>query len=360
MKPGSHPKYLLAGVAVCLAVGIAWWWIALRSESQRPRAGTDTASPNLKDAPEHLAANSWEQRERDSRREEFNRILEAGVWPENCSNLLEFFRFLLDRDPALALKFYKLAPGKDEKRRAISIISGEWFERDPAATIQWITSDSWLLNEARIVVKSGVSEAIERLDFNRHDLGEVLAAISRWANAQPDLLERRDIESFRNSVMRSFGSKAEVDLILEKMKQMGLEKNTKYALAGRAYSTPTEVIAYYDRKGEEMPDEVANGLVRGRLEEHPDEAFGYLGEHQWQGHVYMEGITKDVMNRYLDTDSMAASASLSKMQPGGTKDLCIKAMAAWLSTRGSGAEIANWLPAIQDPKVKQAVEQLAR
>jgi hypothetical protein len=29
-------------------------------------------------------------------------------------------------------------------------------------------------------------------------------------------------------------------------------------------------------------------------------------------------------------------------------------------TRKAGAEGANWLPAIQDPKVTQAVEQLAR
>jgi hypothetical protein len=361
MKPECYPKYLLAGAAVCLAAGIAWWGIAFRSDSQPPQAATDTASPNRKDAPEHLAANSWEQMEREARREEFNRILEAGVWPEDCSNLLEFFRFLFNRDSALALKFYHLAPENHKKRDAAWCIASEWLRRNPSACLQWMSSDSWVKNNYS-AVRSSISNALDNVDFNRHDPGEVIAAITRWADAQSNPQVALDIKynHTREGVWAAFGTRTEVGLIVERMTQMGLESEIHCALAGRARTAPTEVVDFYERRGELIPDRVAKGLIQGRLDERPDEAFGYLEKHQWQDSLSIGTLAQNVMNRYLDTDSMAASASLSKMQSSKTKDFCIKAMAGWLSTRGSSTEISKWLPAIQDPKVKQAVEQLAR
>jgi hypothetical protein len=361
MKPKCHPKYLLPGVAVCLAAGIAWWGIAFHSDSQKTLAGTGVAASKRKDAPELLSGNSWEQKEREARREEFNRILEGGVWPENCSNLLEFFRFLLDRDPALALKFYNLAPEDHKRRDAAWCIASEWLRRNPSACLQWMSSDSWVKNNYS-AVRSSISNALENVDFNRHDPGEVIAAISRWAEAQSNPQVERDIKlnHTREAVWAAFGTRTEVGLIVEKMTQMGLASEIHSALAGRARTAPTEVVDFYERRGEPMPDRVANGLIQGRLDERPDEAFGFLEKHQWQDPLSIGTSAQNVMNRYLDTDSMAASASLSKMQAGRTKDLCIKAMAEWLSRRGSSEEIANWLPAIQDPKVKQAVEQMAR
>lgn len=367
MKPECYPKYVLAGVAVCLATGIAWWGIAFRSDSQRPLAATDTASPNRKVAPEHLAANSWEQRERDARREEFNRILEAGVWPENCSNLFLFFRFLLDRNPALAVKFYNMAPGDTEKKEGISCIAGEWFRRDPSACIQWIISEPSWKDNRRSVVRRSILDAIENMNYNQHDISEVLGAVSRWAMSETDRREKIDIELMKETALAAFGSQTEIGLIEDRMKRMGLGDEIHLALKGRARKEPSEILQYYEGKGEKMPDWVASGLVDGRIDEHPDLAFDYLAGQPWglgkntkERGTNVEFLAKKVMERYLEVDSMEASESLSKMQSGRTKDLCIKAMAGWLSTRGSGAEVANWLPAIQDPKVKQAVEQLAR
>ena len=367
MKPLCHPKCLFVGVAVCLAAGLAWWGIAFRPDSQRLRPDTDTASPNMKDPPEYLAANSWEQREREARREEFNRILEAGVWPENCSNLLEFFRFLLDRNPALAVKFYNMAPGHTEKKDAILCIAGEWFRRDPSACIQWIISDPRWKDNNRSVVGRSILNAVENMNYNQHDISEVLGAVSRWAMSETERREKIDIELMKETALAAFGSQTEIGLIEDRMKRMGLGDEIHLALKGRARKEPSEILQYYEGKGEKMPDWVASGLVDGRIDEHPDLAFDYLAGQPWglgkntkERGTNVEFLAKKVMERYLEVDSMEASDRLSRMDPGRAKDCSIKAMAEWLARRGSKAEITPWLPAIQDPKVKQAVEQLAR
>lgn len=360
-------KILFLGMALCLAAVVTWWVIAVRSDSQRLRPDTDTASPNMKDPPEYLAANSWEQRERDARREEFNRILEAGVWPENCSNLLVFFRFLLDRDPALAVKFYNMAPGHTEKKDAISCIAGEWFRRDPSACIQWIISEpSWKDNQ-RSVVRLSILDAIKNMNYNQHDISEVLGAVSRWAMSETDRREKTDIELMKETALAAFGSQTEIGLIEDRMKRMGLGDQIHLALAGRARKEPSEILQYYEGKGEKMPDWVAFGLVDGRVDEHPDLAFDYLAGQPWglgnntkERGTNVEFLAKKVMERYLEVDSMEASERLSQMDPGRAKDYSIKAMAEWLAQRGSKAEITQWLPEIRDARIRQAVEHIAK
>ncbi|MBN8459687.1 MAG: hypothetical protein J0M04_17795 [Verrucomicrobia bacterium] len=364
MKHKGRRWIRIAGIALCLAAAGIWWVTVFRSGAPKPHGPTevelrDINSLSTPDVPiRGMPKESQAQ---------YARIVQGDVWPENFGNLVGFFRYLLDRDPALAVRFYDLAPGECEKSNAADAIAGEWFRKDPSAAIHWIVSDSRWKDNDRPRVRGAIANAIRSLNYNQHDVSEVLDAISLWASSEPDLKEKKDIDLMKDSVLTAFGTQSEIAVIEDRMKRMGLDDKIHLALAGRAEKEPAEILQYYENRREIMPDRVAVGLVRGRLDEHPDLALEYLASHPWgvrgmsnEPSIDVGYLAKDVMNRYLDVDSIDASTRLSQMEAGRPKDYCIKAMASWLAQRGSKAEILPWLPAIEDARVRETVEKLAR
>lgn len=354
-------KTLLIGAAVLLAGGIVSWHMTRgvnpgvtpqKIESNRPR---ESEPRRLSDARSEFES----PEERRVRLARYNQFVETGEWPDTARDTLEYFRFLLDRDPKLALRLYDNALEDEKKRTAARIIAGEWFARDPVACLQWVADDKWLC-QRYLLARSAIADAINRVDFNRNELGDVLDAVSRLANAMPDQTARRDVESDRKSILSGFGEDTEVAEIIRQAKRLGLEKEADFIIGGRARTAPEEVVEYFKTKGEVMPDQVAIGLVRGRLEENTDDALGYLEGHQWQDERQLAMLSATVMERYLEADSMNASDSLRGMTPGKTRDYCIMAMAKWLSQRGSAVDVVPWISAIQDSKIRQLVEDMAK
>lgn len=367
MKNKHINKYIIVALVLCLSATVIRWGMAYRSDSQRPTGPTTGAPCFSNSSPTSDAATTREQQERKERRENYTRIIDAGIWPEVYVNPLDFFPFLLDRDPALAIKFYNLAPGDQERSEALHAIACHWFRRDPSACIRWLTTDSTVRTVDRTGVRSAIREAILGMDYNRHDVAEVLDTLSRWADSETDRSYKTVIEDLKYSAIIAFGSRAEISVIGDRLTRMGLGDKITYALKGKAQREPDEVMRYYEQRGGTMPDLVAEGLVCGRLDNHPDKALEYLAAHPWKAPVSANEpgfglgyLAEQVMNRYLEVDSMAASDRLSKMESGRTKDYCIKAMAAWLAQSGSKAEILPWLPAIEDARVREAVEKLAK
>lgn len=354
-KPGITA---IIGAVFLLMAATSGWYLTHREDMEgESTSGIKSgggANSNLSGKP---GATGQQESTEDKRakQEKFNRLIGTNEWPTTGPEILEYFRFLLDRDPKLALQLFDNASDDGKKQDAASIIASEWFERDPVACLRWIASEKWMLDH-HLLALMRMSDGCARVDFNKNSLGDVLEAYSLFVNAMPDPRRKKAVESNRHALLSMYGEKTELALILEEIGRLGLEKEADSLIQGRARSAPDEVVRYYKGSGKEISDQVAAGLVLGRLENHVDQALGYLGEHSWQNDRQLSIVSDSVMERYLNTDSMAASEALTNMEPGRAKDWCIKAMAKWLYKRGEAAAVKEWLPSIRDQEIRRIVE----
>lgn len=341
----------LSGVLFCVRVSWCEWKLKPPVE---PR-DVELVALSKHEAMPRLSRGSG-RNESTANWERFQMTISRGVWTTECESD-GFFDALLDRDEKLAVAFFEKAPDGEVRNTALRALAKGWFGRNPWACEQWLNDGSFSEGQWVSILREISGSSAER--FKNCDPRTYFDALEKF-RSHCEVAEFESITlRMKQNVYSAFAFDNNTSALLAYLRDNGLIKETKDALAARAFLVPEEVVGYYSDNGKAMPDKVAERAVAGWLRRsYPDNALRFFSEHQWQDPMLIRNSAQTLMQQYLDQDSMAASSLLRELPLGTAKDELILAMAGWLQEKGSYSEIANWLPAISNHSMRKQVEVL--